>query len=158
VTIPLDRLRDFPQRVPEHGHVSVAFARHQAATWPSPEVLEYARHRSALIHDLVDGTGVSVVSWGETDGDHPREVVEIVVVVIPAVISAVSVILAALISRPPKGRSGDASAPTPPPGLETALPGIAVRREDGAVLRLTYRDRIPRREAEKQIRQFLEGA
>lgn len=158
MSIPLDRLREYPQRWPDPGQVSLAFARHQAASWPSPEVVQYARQRSDLIHQLVDDTGVPVVSWGQTDGDHPREVVEIAVVVVPAVISALSVVLAALISRPPRSRSGTPAVPAPPPGMETALPGIAVRREDGAVLQLTYRDHIPRREAEKQIRAFLDEA
>jgi hypothetical protein len=64
MTIPLDRLRTFEGTPPPHGHISIAVARHQASTWPSPEVEEYAKERAEVLHRLVEEWGVPVTSWG----------------------------------------------------------------------------------------------
>jgi len=116
MTIPLDRLRDFPHKTPGPGEISLAVARHQAERWPSPEVTAYAQHRAQLVHQLVDDTGVSVTSWGETDGEYPREVVEIVLALAVPLISSIGVVLAAWISRPSKAkRDVKPDRPKPPP-------------------------------------------
>jgi hypothetical protein len=140
MTIPLERLRDFPHTVPGPGHISLAVARHQASSWPSSEVNAYAEHRAALLHMLVDESEVAVDSWGETDAAYPREVVEIVLGLGPTVIATFGAILAALISRPRKAEPVLPMGPKPPPDTDVTLPGIAVLRPDGARLSITYRD------------------
>lgn len=159
MTIPLDRLRDFEQRVPPRGEVSLAVARHQASRWPSPEVDGYARERARLIHQLVDETGAEVISWGETDGDHPREVVEVILALGPALLAGLATVLAGWIARPKKPTVAPrAGSQDPAPELDATLPGIALRRSDGAVLRLTYRDQLPDREVQRIISEFVAGA
>lgn len=158
MTIPLERLRDFPHTVPGPGHISLAVARHEAPSWPSPEVNAYAEHRAALLHMLVDESEAAVDSWGETDGAYPREVVEIVVGLGPAVISTFGVVLAALISRPRKAEPALPTGPEPPPDTNVALPGIAVLRPDGARLSITYRDGLKPAEINRLLTEFLAGA
>ena len=36
--------------------------------------------RARLLHSLADAVDVDIVDWGDTDGDYPREVVEIIAV------------------------------------------------------------------------------
>lgn len=159
MTIPLDRLRDFPFRAPGEGEISLAIARHQAAQWPSPEVTAYARHRSQLVHQLVEDTGVSVSSWGETDGEYPREVVEIVLALTLATIPAVATILAAWISRRPrKTETVEPDRPKPPADTAALLPGFSIRRSNGDELTMTYRDGLSNKEALQLATVFLRGA
>lgn len=158
MTIPLERLRDFPHTVPGPGHISLAVARHQASSWPSSEVDAYAEHRAALLHMLVDESEVAVDSWGETDAAYPREVVEIVLGLGPTVIATFGVVLAALISRPRKAEPVLPIGPKPPPDTDVALPGIAVLRPDGARLSLTYRDGLKPAEINGLLTDFLAGA
>jgi len=91
--IPLDRLRDFTLTTPEPGQISLAVARHQANSWPSDEVTAYAQDRSRLLYQLVDDAAIPVVSWGETDGRIPREVVQMVIGISGPIISAIGVVL-----------------------------------------------------------------
>jgi hypothetical protein len=159
VTIPLDRLRDYPRTSPPEGQVTIAFARHQAQHWPSAEVEAYAQHRSQLIHQLVDDTGVTVASWGETDGAHPREVVEIVVAVGPTLIATLGSVLTAWIVHRGKAKPVASPAGPPPPRDTTAaLPGASILRADGARLQLTYRDPLTAKESIKLINTFMAGA
>jgi len=156
MTIPLQRLREFEHTTPGPGQISLTVARHQSAVWPSAEVTAYADHRSQLIHRLVDDTGVTVVSWGETDGQHPREVVEVVLAVVPAAIGALGVVLAAWISRPKRNEPLEPAGPKPPPDTNVALPGISLRRHDGTQLQVTYRDDLKPQEIQRLVGAFLE--
>lgn len=86
----LDRLRD-EFVTPGDGQITLAVARHEAETWPSPLVGEYARQRAHLVHGLADDVGAPVVvSWGETDGPRPHEVVEVVPALSQAIVPAVA--------------------------------------------------------------------
>lgn len=38
----------------------------------------YHRERAQLLHEMVDSLGLSVVDWGDTDAERPREVVEVI--------------------------------------------------------------------------------
>jgi hypothetical protein len=159
MTIPLDRLRDFELTPPGPGEISIAVARHEAAVWPSPEVFAYAQHRAQLIHELVEDTDVRVVSWGETDGNEPREVVEVIVAVAPAVISSVAAFLAAWVSRPRRAqRETEADAPMRPQVAESPLPGIRIRRNTGDELHITYRDGLSNKEILGLVKTFLDEA
>jgi hypothetical protein len=158
MTIPLDRLREFPQTAPAAGQISIAFARHQAPVWPSPEVELYARHRSQLIHRLVDDTGVEVYSWGETDGAQPREVVEIVVALGPTLIATLGTVLTAWIVRRSKAVPVEPPGPPPPPDTNAVLPGVSILREDGARMQITYRDPLTAKESRELIDAFMAEA
>ncbi len=160
MTIPLDRLRDFPLTTPGPGQVAMAVARHAAAVWPSPELYAYAEHRAALIHELIDVEGIPVVSLGETDGAHPREVVEVIFDTAQIVVPSVATLLAAWISRPSKrDRAAKPRLPDPPPrNAPTPLPGIKVKRSDGAELMVTYRDGQSGETIRKLVTDFLADA
>jgi len=159
MAIPLDRLRDFPLTTPGPGEVSLAVARHQAAYWPSPEVYAYAQHRAQLIHQLVEDTGVDVISWGETDGKYPREVVQVILGLSVPLISSVGEVLAAWINRPrkPKGEVWP-DRPKPPADTNALLPGIVIKRHNGDELSITYRDGLSNKELVKMVTAFLGGA
>jgi hypothetical protein len=152
MTIPLDRLRDYPQTVPGAGQVAIAFARHQAPRWPSPDVEAYARHRSQLIHELIDDTGVTVESWGETDSAYPREVVEIVVELGPTLIATLGTVLTTWILH---GKKAKPTGPPPPRDTTAALPGVSILRPDGARLQLTYRDQMTAKQSRELIDSFM---
>lgn len=158
MTIPLDRLRDFPQTVPAGGQISIAFARHQAPGWPSAEVEAYARHRSQLIHRLVDDSGAQVQSWGETDGTQPREVVEIVVALGPTLIATLGTVLTAWIVHRNKAVPVEPLGPPPPPDTNAVLPGVSILRADGARLQITYRDPFTAKQSRELIDSFMAGA
>jgi hypothetical protein len=159
MTEPLDRLRDLKLATPGPGQISLAVARHAAPTWPSPEVHAYAQHRAHLIHELVDDSDIKVVSWGETDGAYPREVVEVILETAQIVVPSIATLVAAWLSRP---RKGDATAvrqgPKPPRDAQTLLPGIRVKRHDGAELMITYRDGLTNKAIRRMIKEFLDGA
>ncbi len=162
MTIPLERLRAFEFTTPGPGEISLAVARHQAEGWPSSEVDAYAQHRAQLIHQLVDDTGVPVISWGETDGKIPREVVQVTLdlaVLAEPIITSIGVVLAAWISRPRK-RKGEVAPdrPKPPPDTNALLPGIAIKRHDGAEFMITYRDDLSNKEIQGLMTTFLKGA
>ncbi len=157
MTIPLQRLREFEHTRPGPGQLSLVVARHQAATWPSADVTAYADHRSQLIHRMVDDTGVRVVSWGETDGPYPREVVELVVELVPAAIEALGLVLAAWIARPKRGQRVEPTAPPAPADTRVALPGVSLVRDDGSQLQITYRDGLKHQEIQRMVGAFLEG-
>jgi hypothetical protein len=118
----------------------------------------YAEHRAALLHRLVDESGVVVDSWGETDATYPREVVEIVLGLGPTVIATFGAVLAALISRPKKAEPVQPTGPRPPPDTNVALPGIAVLRPDGARLSITYQDGLKPAQIAGLLTEFLAGA
>ena len=160
MTVPLDRLRDFPLTTPGPGQIAMAVARHETAVWPSPELYTYAKHRAALIHELMDVEGIAVVSLGETDGAYPREVVEVIFDTAQIVVPSVATLLAAWISRPSKrNRAPKVQQPDPPPrNAPTPLPGIKVKRNDGAELMVTYRDGQPDETIRKVLTDFLTDA
>lgn len=155
MTIPLDRLRDFPLATPEPGQISFAVARHEAEFWPSDEVTAYAQDRSRLLHQLVDDAGIQVESWGETDGPIPREVVEMIIAISGPIISAIGVVVAAWIGRTRKAKEADLVAPKPPPETNAALPGMTFKRPDGAELMITYRDQLSAKEIQRVVTDFL---
>ena len=156
MTIPLSRLRTWPLTTPDTGQITIAVARHEAESSTDTIIGEYAKHRAQLLHQLVDGSGVLVTSWGETDIKYPREVVEIILVVSPPLIAAIAVVLAAWISRPrTQNTKTEEDRPKPPPSTDVLLPGIAIKRPDGAELRLTYRDGLSNRAVTKLITEFL---
>jgi hypothetical protein len=158
MTLPLRRLREFELTRPGPGQISLAVARHEATTWPSKQVSAYARHRARLLHELVDETGMPVVSWGETDGEVPREVVEVILEMVPLV-SSIATLMAAWVSRPRKAnREAPPERPDPPPDTQVLLPGIAARRHDGAELRITYRDGLSEKAIQAMVTEFLAGA
>lgn len=153
MTIPLARLKEFELTRPEPGSIALAIARHQAATWPSPEVTAYAQQRAHLVHKLVDETGVSFVSMGELDSPYPREVVQVILAIAPGLIAAVGTVLAAWLSRPSKRKTyDDVKVPLEAP---TQLPGIAIRRPNGDVLTITYRDDLSEEVIRDTISTFL---
>ncbi|MGH4009132.1 MAG: hypothetical protein ACRDTH_13420 [Pseudonocardiaceae bacterium] len=159
MTIPLQRLRDFELTTPGPGEISLAVARHEAEAWPSPEANAYAQHRAQLIHQLVDDTGVPVISWGETDSKSPREVVQVILELGPTLISSIGVVLAAWIIRPPKPRGEvELDRPKPPPDTNALLPGIAIKRHNGDKLMITYRDSLTNKEILGVVTIFLDGA
>ncbi len=51
------------------------------------------RQRSSLLHGLVDALQLEVKDWGETDATYPREVVEIILGLVPVVVPAVASII-----------------------------------------------------------------
>jgi hypothetical protein len=57
MTIPLERMRAFPQRTPAPGEFGLAVVRHEAARRPSPEVTAHAQDRARAIHQLVEDSG-----------------------------------------------------------------------------------------------------
>lgn len=150
MSITLRRLVEDPIEPPPAGRVTIAVARHDAEVWPSPEVDEYARQRARLLHGLDDDPGVRVVSWGETDGAIPREVVQVIVDLSQAVLPSVAAVLAAWISVRPRKRKdrGDTSEPS--------VPGLVVKRADGARLEVTYRTEPRKKERERLLRAFLD--
>ncbi len=158
MTIPLDRLRDFALTTPGPGQIALAVARHEAAVWPSPQVDAYARHRAQLIHDLVDRSGMRVVSWGETDMPYPREVVEVILEAAQVVVPSVAQLLAAWFSRPPKTRGPTEGDQPEPPRGQPLLPGVAIKRPDGAELTITSRDGLSPEEIGSILTEFMGGA
>lgn len=145
MTIPLERLREFPQATPEIGRISIAIARHQAETWPSPEVHQYARDRTRLIHQLGDELNMDTQPWEDIDAPHPREVVEIIVPLAAAIVPVLGNILVDwLKERPQKNKP--------------SVPGIKIKRPDGAYLELTYDDVQNYPEIAKIATKFLEDA
>jgi hypothetical protein len=159
MTIPLQRLRDFELTTPGPGEISLAVARHEAQAWPSPEADAYAQHRAQLIHQLVHDTGVQVISWGEIDSKSPREVVQVILELGPALISSIGAVLAAWIIQPPKPRGEvELDRPKPPPDTNALLPGIAIKRHNGETLMITYRDSLSNKEILRIATIFLDGA
>lgn len=163
MTYPLKRLSEWQFTAPGPGQISLAVARHEAPAWPSPEVYAYAGHRSELLHQLVDETGAPVVSWGNTDGEHPQEVVEIVLAIAMIVVPAAVTLITAWIARPRKTKDKTTEQPAPerpapPPDTDVLLPGIAMKRHDGTELRITYRDNLSNKEILRLVETFLEGA
>jgi hypothetical protein len=157
--IPLDRLKHFELATPGPGQISLAVARHEAATWPSREVEAYARHRAQLIHELIDDTGTRVVSLGDTDASIPREVVQVILETAAPLVSSIAALVTAWVGRPRKGgSSAGGDTPEPPPDTQVMLPGIKVKRHDGAELLITYRDGLSNKAIESIMTQFLEGA
>lgn len=162
MTIPLERLREFALTTPDPGQISLAVARHEAPTSPSKEVDEYAKHRARLIHQLVDDTGVDVASWGEADGEYPREVVQ-VILDLPAlaapIISSLGVVLAAWIGRPRgTSRHQELDRPAPPKDTDALLPGFTLRRHNGDELSVTYRDELSHEQIQQLVTTFLRQA
>lgn len=156
MTIPLDRLRDFELTTPGPGQISIAVARHEAANWPSPEVDAYARHRAQLIEKLVEDTQVRVVSWGDTKGPVPREVVEVILAVATIVVPGVSTVLAGWLSRPRRDdEDPQPGAPKPPANAMTPLPGITIKDPRGKELHITYQDGRSRKEILEVVKAFL---
>lgn len=129
MTIPLDRLKEFEAQVPETGHVSIAVARHQAEGWPSPELFEYAKERSEVLHGLLDNVNPPVVSWGGTDKEHPQEVVEVVVPLVSALIGVIGPGLLAAIANRSKGKG------------KPSVAGFKVTNSCGDTIEATFKDR-----------------
>lgn len=158
MTILLQRLRDFELTTPGPGEISLAVARHEAEAWPSSEADAYAQHRAQLIHQLVDDTGIPVISWGETDSKYPREIVQVILLLGAALISSIGVVLAAWINRPPKPKGEvEFDRPKPPPDTNALLPGITILGHNGDKLMITYRDNLSNKEILGVVTTFLEG-
>lgn len=154
MTIPLTRLRDFPSATLQSRQIALVVARHEAQTWPSPEVNVYAEQRALLLHEMVDASDVSVASWGDTDSNYPREVVELIVGLSGPIIS---VIAQAIVDWLRKRRASEITMPLPG-GQHSLLPGIRVQRPDGATLLITVRDGVIDATTERTIVAFLNRA
>ena len=129
MTITLERLKTFEATVPAPGQISIAAARHNAQTWPSPELNAYAKERSDVLHRLVDDWGAPVTSWGNTNKDYPSEVVEVVVPIVAAMIGAVGPGLMSAIASRSKGKN------------EPSIPGFKITNSRGETLEHTFEDR-----------------
>jgi hypothetical protein len=148
MSITLDRLKDYECQVPDRGQISLAVARHQSQVWPSEETYEYARERSVLLHRLVDDLGVKPITWGETDKQYPREVVEIVVPIVAALIPVIGDALMMMLQERSKGKENP------------SVPGFTMTRSDGAKLIVTFPDgkRGRRKEMLRVITAFMTEA
>jgi hypothetical protein len=51
------------------------------------------RQRATLLHGLVNALGLEVKDWGLTDGEQPKEVVEIILILGPVIVPAVASII-----------------------------------------------------------------
>lgn len=142
MSITLQRLHEFEQETPDRGLISIAIARHQAQVWPSPEVDAYARERSLLVHRLVDDLGIRIVSWGETDGAYPREVVEIIVPLAAALVPILGEMLIDWLKERPRKN-------------KPSVPGIKIMRSDGAILEVTYVTREDKNKMTELVVDFL---
>lgn len=128
----LDALRNHPVERPNAGQVRVLVARHAAPTWPSPEVEQMARARATAIHQLDGLDGVEVIDWGETDGQFPREVVDVLLQLASTIVPALATVLAAWVTTR-RGSSDTREDGTPVAGIRVVVPS-------GREVVLTYRD------------------
>jgi hypothetical protein len=163
MTVPLDRLRALQLTQPGPGEITLGIARHEAPVWPSPEVSAYHNYRAELVDALVSETGVVVTSPGETYEAHPREVVELILAVAPAIVTTVGTVIAAWLSRSKPVKEGvtqhTPTAPPPPPqNAPTLLPGVAIKRHDGQELRIAYTDGLTDAEILNLVSAFLAPA
>ena len=51
------------------------------------------RERAALLHGMKKTLGIEVINWGATDDEHPSEIVELIVVLIPVVVPALATLI-----------------------------------------------------------------
>lgn len=110
-----------------------------------------------MLHRLDGESGIDVRDWGQIDTE-PREVSELWLHLIDAVIPAFAAIAAAWIT-PYVGRAladrddpSRSSAKTEP---NETLPGLSMTKADGSTLTITMNDPLSRDEREALIRQFL---
>jgi hypothetical protein len=135
-----------PLRTPPADAVTLGVARHLTAGYTDPKLLDYHRDRAALVHDLVSATSIDVIDWGRTDReDPPNEVVEIIVAIAPALITAGATLIASWMGQPPKGETDK----------RTVL-GVALRRADGTQIQFEYKTSRDLEEMRRTIRDFLD--
>jgi hypothetical protein len=139
MSLTLSRLRESFPPAPAEGLLTLVVARHEAEIWPSPAVSEYAYQRSQLLHGLADDLAVPVISWGETDGPIPREVVTVIIDVSQIVVPAITTVLAAWITSRPRKLKKRSVDPSVPGVSQASVPGIVIVRPDGARLEITGR-------------------
>src|SRR5262245_45770096 len=108
---------------PPVGAIRIAFWRHITASASDPEVLNLHRKRAAIVHELVDTSGLDVKSWGNVDAAHPAEVVEILVAVlaVPLAEAVIAKVVDYLWNRITERR----------PKREEGLMAVTLRRPDG---------------------------
>lgn len=82
---------------------------------PARKVLH--AQRAKLLHGLVDALGLEVSDWGDTDSDYPREVVEVVLALSPAVIAALASVINTWIR-------------------ESKLKSVTIKRKDGTEIEI----------------------
>lgn len=130
---------------PPAGTLRIAFWRRQTQPIDPAEDLARHRARARIVHALVEAAGLDVRDWGDVDGDHPAEVVDIVVGAVPAPAAAILVdALSDRIRTRPDGRSGPLSA-------------VTLRRPDGAELVWEDRQAVPLDEVLAAVDRFLRG-
>lgn len=142
------RTLDEPLQTPPPGAVTLGIARHLTESYPDPQVIVYHRDRAGLIHGLADSLSLQVLDWGTTDHENPpNEIVEIVVPITVALISAGASIIAAWMGRP---REGDED--------QAKVLGVALRRPDGTQIQFDYRTAKDLKMVAGEIRNLLEPA
>ena len=151
----IDAFRAFPMKRVLHGQLSFVVARNIAEVWPSQEVFNKAAERSRLLHQLPDIDGVEVVDWGETDGEYPREVVEVIIAVLASPLLAAAAkgiadVVSAWLTSDRRSRRND--QPNADGKLDTVL-AVRITKPDGTKIELTIRDD----KSVQQHREMIEG-
>lgn len=59
------------------GMIRVGAWRQRTPTWPHPDLAALHTERAALLHWWADAYQLEVADWGSTDGDVPKEFVEL---------------------------------------------------------------------------------
>jgi hypothetical protein len=146
----LRTLKD-PLPMPPKGTVVIAVGRHLTPVYPDPKMLAFHKARAEAIHDLVDACGLKVRSWGATDDEFPREIVEIIVPIASAAIGSVATVLAAWVSTRGSRRKQMRPADTP-------VLGFAMQAPDGSRVEFTYRDGADFERVVAAVSQIAEAA
>jgi hypothetical protein len=147
----LEEFREFPASDLEHGQLSLVVKRRWVEDFER-DVADAASARSRLIHQLPTIAGVQVTDWGATDDSRAHEIVEVLLEVIPAALSAAAAIISAwfasdLHRRPVRRAPTSTSASSSPP-VTDAIPhdGVAavrITKPDGSSLELLSDTALP---------------
>jgi hypothetical protein len=110
-------------------------------------VVQYANERAELAHQLDEVDGLTVVSYGQTDADHPNEAVEIIIAALPAALEVLGALLTGWLAATRWARDKKGAPPS--------VAGIKLTRPDGTHIEVTLDDGLRPRAREALIREAL---
>lgn len=126
---------------PPAGAVRIAFWRPIGAT--HNEMVQLHRDNGALVKESVQAAGLDVRSWGNTDAEHPSEVIEILVAAFAGAVA--TKLVDYLAKRISYYRKKD----------RTGLLAITARRDDGA--QLVWEEGVTKAQAKAVFADFAAG-
>jgi hypothetical protein len=126
------------------------------------DVVAAGAERSRLIHRLPELDGIRIVDWGATDDSRPREIVEVLLVVLPAAISAAATLLGAWFMRDRQhpltaadmSRARQAMLDRSP-GESDSVAAVRITKPDGTTLELLRESAVSAPEVAELVVRFL---